>query len=216
MKAFTRSARATRITSATSLVAVSLVVLVGCSPSTPAASPTPAPTVTVTVTPTPTPTPTATSSASASPTASAGSAVTIACSSLVSDATVAALSPTLKADPGAEVSGDNSFARIAGLDGRVCGWLDSASGSSLSVAVAKPGSADLASNEAKIKASGMANAGLSGTAGNRGYVESGNEAPVFDVFTESGYWITISSIMFDSPSSAESVLSNILQTLPSG
>ncbi|RFA10745.1 hypothetical protein B7R54_17195 [Subtercola boreus] len=214
MKAFTRSARAFRITSACSLIGVSIAVLAGCAPSTPAA--TPAPTVTVTVTPTSSPAPTPTWSASSSPAATTGSPVTIACSSLVADATIAAISPDFKTDPGAEVSGDNSFATIAGLDGRLCSWLNSASGSSISVGVANPGSASLATNEAKIKASGTANAALSGTSGNRGYVESNTEAPVFDVFTESGYWISISSIIFDSPSSADSILSNILQTLPAG
>ncbi|RFA12365.1 hypothetical protein B7R22_16350 [Subtercola boreus] len=134
----------------------------------------------------------------------------------MADSTVAAISPDFAADPGAEVSGDNSFATIVGLDGKLCSWLNSASGSSISVGVADPGSAALATNEAKIKASGTANAALSGTSGNRGYVESSTEAPVFDIFTESGYWISISSVIFDSPSSADSVLSNILQTLPSG
>ncbi|MDF2443104.1 MAG: hypothetical protein JWR01_1307 [Subtercola sp.] len=212
MKAFTRSARAFRITSATTLVGVSIAVLAGCSPATPAA--TPAPTVTVTVSPTAAPTPT--SSPSTSPAATTGAAVTIDCSALVADSTIAAISPDFKTDPGAEVSGDNSFSTIVGLDGRLCSWLNSASGSSISVGVANPGSAALATNEARIKASGTANAALSGTSGNRGYVESNTEAPVFDVFTESGYWISLSSIIFDSPSSADSILSNILQTLPSG
>ncbi|RFA07018.1 hypothetical protein B7R21_16985 [Subtercola boreus] len=214
MQVFTRSARAFRITSTTTLVGVSIAVLAGCSPATPAA--TPAPTVTVTVTPTSSPAPLPTSSPTTSPAATTGSAVTIGCSALVADATIAAISPDFKTDPGAEVSGDNSFATIVGLNGKLCSWLNSASGSSISVGVANPGSAALATNEAKIKASGTANAALSGTSGNRGYVESNTEAPVFDIFTESGYWISLSSVIFDSPSSADSILANILQTLPSG
>ncbi|RFA20580.1 hypothetical protein B7R25_09175 [Subtercola boreus] len=134
----------------------------------------------------------------------------------MADSTIASISPDFTADAGAEVSGDNSFATIAKLDGKICSWLNASSGSSISVGVANPSSADLATYEAKIKGTGTLDAALSGTAGNRGYVENGTEVPVFDVFTETGYWVSISSVVFDSPISADSILSNILQTLPSG
>lgn len=212
MKAVTRSARAYRIGSGITLVGVSLAVLAGCSPATPAS--TPAPTVTVTVTPTATasPSPTPTSTASGSSTAAP---VDISCTSLVFDSTIAAYSPTFELEASFIPTPDNSFGEIGALDGALCSWKDSESGSTLGVGVAKPSAADLSKYEAEVAAKGTSSTAVADASSGRGYVLSG-EAVELDLFTNSGYWIAVTSVIFDSPDAAQSIFANILQTLPTG
>ncbi|PPF76520.1 hypothetical protein C5B96_16595 [Subtercola sp. Z020] len=219
MTTFRRSARAFRIGSGVTLAGISLAALAGCSPSTPAA--TPAPTVTVTVSPTAKPTATASASSSptTTPTASGSGTATpvdISCGSLVFDSTIAAYSPTLQLEASFIPAPDNTFGTIGALDGALCSWRDSVSGSTIGVGVAKPSAADRATYEAKVAAAGTSSNQLVDSSTSRGYVLSQSEAVELDLFTDSGYWIAVTSVIFDSPSAAKSIFANILETLPSG
>ena len=211
----TRASRVFGISAATTVVGLSIAALTGCS----SASSTPTATPTVTVTVTASPTPTATSSSSPTSTASAGATpVDIACDQLVFDSIVTDFSPGLVANPSYTPTSGSDFQTIAGLGGTVCRWDDSATGGSatLTVGVAKPSAAGLASQEATIASTGYTTTDLPGSPANRGYEATQASIPELDMFTSSGYWIAVASPGFTKAGDASTFFQNVLQTLPSG
>jgi hypothetical protein len=182
--------------SAVAVVAALALLLTGCVPG---SNPTPSRSASQPSTPTDAPTATVTPS----PTPTAGTAavpVSVACNTLVSLQTMYDFNPnfTLQSDF-SPASG--TPANTAAADrGTACAWVNNTSGETVVIAVARPGSLELAS----IRSAASGGTSVSGY-GDAAYY-SGTR---FDVF-RGNYWFVASSNYFASANDASALMKSAL------
>ncbi len=186
------------VAAAASIAALALL-LTGCVPAqdtkpTHSASQPSAPTDSPTATVTPSPTPTAGTPAVP---------VAVACNTLVSLQTMYDFNPnfTLQANF-SPASGTPAYTAAADR-GTACAWVNGTSGATVVIAVARPGSQDLAAVKAKASA-GTPVAGY----GDAAYF-SGDR---FDVF-RGGYWFVAESSYFGSADDASTLMRSALSAV---
>ena len=180
-------------------VALLALALVGCVPESSAgpthsasASATPSDTPTASVTPSPTPT-----------TGTAAVPVSVACDTLVPPQTIYDFNPNFTLQTSyAPKSGTPEYTAAADR-GTACGWVNGTSSDTVAVAVARPGSVELAS----IKAAASAGTPISGF-GDAAYF-SGDR---FDVF-RGGYWFVAVSTYFSSATDASAIMKSALASV---
>ncbi len=155
----------------------------------------------------------ASASASARPTATPA-AFSIPCDDLVAAPVLQSVDPNLTPDSAFSPQAGTYPAEISTLNGTVCAWNDP-SGQSLVVAVAKPSATALKAEQAKVAAgstpTSVFGSGISAYTANSGGTASGDT----EIFTPAGYWLSVVSPLFLDPSSAQPLVSAVLQALPS-
>jgi hypothetical protein len=205
------------VASVTTVAALSIAALTGCSTgstnaaaaasasatSTPVAQPTTAPAPTTSVAPSG---------------AISGTPVGITCSELLPDEVVKTINPGFVAQGAFTPEGSSYPATIVSINGVACGWTNASTGDTLVVAVAKPAADSLKSLEATVAAAGTATSAFGAAPSIRGYEaqSGGTSSGDMEVFSEEGYWISATSGLFHTPDDAKSTISAILETLPSG
>lgn len=189
-----------------SAAAVALLIT-GCS-STPA----PAPTVTVTETATAAPEP-APSPTDDTPTLS-GTAFNFDCSAFDALGTAAAVdSDYVPATEWAPAPG-SSAANISAINGVDCAWVTP--DDELVIGLAIPDAPTLTYYEQYISGESDPTSDFGADLNQSGYFSVSGGVGQADVFTESGYWVSISAPQFASPTDVGPTLAAVLQTLPNG
>jgi hypothetical protein len=150
---------------------------------------------------------------SAQPTATPA-AFSIPCEDLVPSPVLQSVDPNLTPDTSFSPQAGTYPAEISTLNGTICAWKDP-SGQSLVVAVAKPSASVLKTEQAKVAAgstpTSVFGSGISAYTANSGGTASGDT----EIFTPAGYWLSVVSPLFLNPSSAQPLVSAVLQALPS-
>ena len=178
---------------------VAVLSLAGCidNPPTPTNSPTtPATTSTPTSSPTPTATPTP---------------VTLACTTILTAQQVYNYNPNFVADNDYQPVAASDAATALADSGVACGWVDETSGSVLSVAIARPTAADLAS--LKASASGSTSP-VAVAPGATGYFSSSGGIGELQVFS-GAYWVVISSSDFSAAGDVQPTAAVVIGNIPS-
>ena len=149
------------------------------------------------------PTDTPTASVTPSPTPTAGTPavpVSVACNTLVSPQTIYDFNPNFTLQANFAPPSGTPANRAAADRGTACGWINGTSGATVVVAVARPGSVELAS----IKAAASGGSAVSGY-GDAAYF-SGTR---FDVF-RGDYWFVATSTYFGSADDASPLMKSAL------
>jgi hypothetical protein len=187
-------------------IGLAALLLAGCAPTPKASSsPSASPSATPTETATPTPSATPSASATAAPGAPA-QAVTVDCTTLVSAQAMYDFNPNFGLQvPFTPASG--SAAATAKADrGTACNWVNQTSGDTITITIAKPSAADLATIRATA-ATGTPGSGL----GTASYFSAKGQSGRVDVFT-GRYWLTATSVYFAGVNDASSLLTEALKS----
>jgi hypothetical protein len=182
--------------SAVAVVAALALLLTGCVPESD-----PKPSYSASQRSEPTDSPTATVTPSPTPTSGTPSVpVSVACNTLVSPQAVYDFNPNFTLQANFAPPAGTPANTAAADRGTACGWVNGTSGETVVVAVARPGSLELAS----IKAAASAGTPVSGF-GDAAYY-SGSR---FDVF-RGGYWFVATSTYFGSADDASAIMKSAL------